>query len=275
LSRIGKRFAQLRQEGRAGLVAYLTAGDPDPDTSRALFERVAAAGADLVEIGMPFSDPMADGPSIQAAGQRALKAGTTLRSTLAMVRHLRTRDPDTPFVLMGYYNPIYRYGAEAFARDAVAAGVDGAIIVDLPPEEDAELAGPARAAGLDIVRLATPTSDEARLPAIVTHASGFIYYVAIAGITGTRSADAASVNTAVARLRRFTELPIAVGFGIRTPAQAAEVAKAADAAVVGTALVDRLALNLDPDGTAKPGLVEAVLTDIRALAAGVRGARRS
>ena len=275
MSRIVRRFAALRAEGRAGLVAYLTAGDPDPDTSRALFEEVAAAGADLVEIGMPFSDPMADGPSIQAAGQRALKAGATLRGTLAMVRHLRARDPDTPFVLMGYYNPIYQYGAEAFARDAAAAGVDGAIIVDLPPEEDAELGDPVRAAGLDIVRLATPTSDEARLPAIVTHASGFIYYVAIAGITGTRSADAASVNTAVARLRRFTDLPIAVGFGIRTPAQAAEVAKAADAAVVGTALVDRLALNLDPHGRAKPGLVEAVLADIRSLAAGVRSARTS
>jgi len=275
LSRIERRFAALRAEGRAGLVAYLVAGDPDPDTSLAVFEGVAAAGADLIEIGMPFSDPMADGPSIQAAGQRALKAGTTLRSTLAMVRHLRARDPDTPFVLMGYYNPIYRYGAQAFARDAVAAGVDGTIIVDLPPEEDPELAQPARAAALDIVRLATPTSDEVRLPAIVTHASGFIYYVAIAGITGTRSADAASVRAAVARVRRFTELPIAVGFGIRTPEQAAEVAKAADAAVVGTALVDRLAFNLDSEGKAKPGLVEAVLADIRALAAGVRNGRQS
>jgi tryptophan synthase alpha chain len=275
LSRIERRFAQLRQEGRAGLVAYLTAGDPDPDTSLALFEGLAGAGADLVEIGMPFSDPMADGPSIQAAGQRALKAGMTLRKTLAMVERLRTRDADTPLVLMGYYNPIYQYGAEAFARDAAAAGVDGAIIVDLPPEEDAELAGPARAAGLDIVRLATPTSDEARLPAIVTHASGFIYYVAIAGITGTRSATAASVQAAVARLRRFTELPVAVGFGIKNPLQAAEVAKAADAAVVGTALVDRLALNLDADGKAKPGLVDRVLADIRALAAGVRAARRT
>jgi tryptophan synthase alpha chain len=275
MSRIERRFAQLRQEGRAGLVAYLTAGDPDPDTSLALFEGLAGAGADLVEIGMPFSDPMADGPSIQAAGQRALKAGMTLRKTLAMVERLRTRDADTPLVLMGYYNPIYQYGAEAFARDAAAAGVDGAIIVDLPPEEDAELAGPARAAGLDIVRLATPTSDETRLPAIVTHASGFIYYVAIAGITGTRSATAASVQAAVARLRRFTELPVAVGFGIKNPLQAAEVAKAADAAVVGTALVDRLALNLDADGKAKPGLVDRVLADIRALAAGVRAARRT
>jgi len=275
VSRIERRFAQLKQEGRAGLVIYLIAGDPDPEASFALFSGLAAAGADLVEIGMPFSDPMADGPSIQAAGQRALKAGTTLRSTLSMVRRLREADPDTPYVLMGYYNPIYRYGAEAFARDAVAAGVDGAIIVDLPPEEDEELGGPARAAGLDIVRLATPTSDEARLPAITGHASGFIYYVAITGITGTRSADAASVRVAVERLRRFTELPIAVGFGIKNPEQAAEVAKAADAAAIGTVIVDRLAFNLNPDGTAKPGLVDAVLSDIRALAAGVRAARRS
>jgi tryptophan synthase alpha chain len=275
VSRIEKRFAALRAEGRAGLVIYLVAGDPDPDTSRALFQGVAAAGADLIEIGMPFSDPMADGPSIQAAGQRALKRGMTLRKTLAMVRSLREQDPDTPYVLMGYYNPIYRYGADAFARDAVMAGVDGAIIVDLPPEEDEELALPARRAGLDIVRLATPTSDEARLPAIVANASGFLYYVAITGITGTRSADAASVRAAVARLRRFTQLPVAVGFGIKTPAQAAEVARAADAAAVGTAVVDRLALNLDPDGHARPGLVDAVLADIRALAAGVRSARNT
>src|SRR5258708_38730006 len=222
MSRIERRFAQLKQEGRAGLVIYLTAGDPDPETSFALFSGLAKAGADLVEIGMPFSDPMADGPSVQAAGQRALKSGTTLRSTLAMVRRLRESDPDTPYVLMGYYNPIYRYGAEAFSRDAVAAGVDGAIIVDLPPEEDAELAGPARAAGLDIVRLATPTSDEARLPAITGHASGFIYHAPVARITGTRSAEAADVRAAVARLRRFTQLPIAVGFGIKNPAQAAQ-----------------------------------------------------
>jgi tryptophan synthase alpha chain len=275
MSRIERRFAQLRAEGRAGLVIYLTAGDPDPDTSFALFSGLAEAGADLIEIGMPFSDPMADGPSVQAAGQRALKAGTTLRSTLAMLRRLRQTDPDTPYVLMGYYNPIYRYGAEAFARDAVAAGVDGAIVVDLPPEEDAELAEPARAAGLDIVRLATPTSDEARLPAVVGHASGFIYYVAITGITGTRAADAAAVRVAVERLRRFTKLPVAVGFGIKNAAQAAEIAKVADAAVVGSAIVDRLAVNLDPDGKAKSGLIEAVLADIRALAAGVRSARET
>ena len=274
MSRIERRFAQLKQESRAGLVIFLTAGDPDPDTSFALLSSLAEAGADLIEIGMPFSDPMADGPSVQAAGLRALKAGTTLRGTLAMVRRLRERDPDTPYVLMGYYNPIYRYGVEAFAKDAVAAGVDGAIIVDLPPEEDEELAGPARAAGLDIVRLATPTSDEARLPAVVNHASGFIYYVAITGITGTRSGDAAAVRAAVERLRKFTKIPVAVGFGIKNPAQATEFAKTADAVVVASVLLDRLALNLDPEGNAKPGLIEAVLADVRALAAGVRTARR-
>ena len=272
--RIGRRFAALRREGRGGLVTYLTAGDPDPDTSARLFAGLAAAGADLIEIGMPFSDPMADGPVIQEAGQRALKHGMTLRRTLALVRELRHGDDTTPIVLMGYYNPIYRYGAEAFARDAVAAGVDGVIVVDLPPEEDAELTEPARAAGLDVIRLATPTSDEERLPQIVEHASGFIYYVAIAGITGTRSADSANVTAAVTRLRRFTKLPVAVGFGIRTPEQAAEVARAADAAVVGSSLVQRLALNLNPDNTATPGLVDAVLAEVRALAAGVRGARR-
>ena len=273
MSRIEKRFAALKAEGRAGFVAYLVAGDPDLETSTRVFEGLAAAGADLLEIGMPFSDPMADGPSIQAAGLRALQNGMTLKKTLALVRHLRGRDIDTPYVLMGYYNPIYRYGAEAFCRDAVAAGVDGLIIVDLPPEEENELAQPAQAAGLDLVRLATPTSDEHRLPTILKRASGFVYYVAIAGITGTRSADAASVRTAVAQIRRFTLLPVAVGFGIKTPEQAAEVAKAADAAVVGTALVDRLAQNLDPEGRAKPGLVDAVLADIAALAKGIRDAR--
>jgi tryptophan synthase alpha chain len=273
VSRIERLFAALRVEGRAGLVTYLTAGDPDPDTSARLFACLAAAGADLIEIGMPFSDPMADGPVIQEAGHRALKQGMTLRRTLALVRELRRADNATPIVLMGYYNPIYRYGAEGFAHDAVAAGVDGAIIVDLPPEEDAELTGPARAAGLDMIRLATPTSDGRRLPRIVEHASGFIYYVAIAGVTGTRSADAAEAAAAVARLRRFTQLPVAVGFGIRTPEQAAAVARAADAAVVGTALVQRLSLNLNPDDSAKPSLIDAVLTDVRALAAGVRGAR--
>ncbi len=274
MSRIERRFAALRTERRAGLVTYLTAGDPDPDTSAQLLAGLPAAGADLIEIGMPFSDPMADGPVIQQAGQRALKAGMTLRRTLALVRELRRADEATPIVLMGYYNPIYRYGPQSFAQDAAAAGVDGVIVVDLPPEEDAELTGPARAAGLDVVRLATPTSDDHRLPRIVDEASGFIYYVAVTGITGTRSPDAADVAAAVTRLRRFTPLPIAVGFGIRTPRQAGEVACAADAAVVGTALVQRLALNLNPDNTAKPGLIDAVLADVRALAQGVRAARR-
>ena len=247
MSRIERRFAELRRQGRAGLVTYLTAGDPDLDTSLRLFTDLAAAGADLVEIGMPFSDPMADGPVIQKAGQRALKQDMTLSRTLALVGELRRTDDTTPIVLMGYYNPIYRYGPERFARDAVAVGVDGVIVVDLPPEEDAELTGPAHGAGLDLIRLATPTSDDRRLPLIVEHTRGFIYYVAIAGITGTRSADAGEVATAVAR--------------------------AADAAVVGTALVQRLALNLNPDDTAKAGLVNAVLADVRALAAGVRAAR--
>ncbi|MBO0735323.1 MAG: tryptophan synthase subunit alpha [Alphaproteobacteria bacterium] len=273
MSRIERRFAALREEGRAGLVTYLTAGDPDRGTSSRLFAGLSAAGADLIEIGMPFSDPMADGAAIQQAGQRALKRGMTLRRTLAMVRELRCADDATPIVLMGYYNPIYRYGPEAFARDAVSAGVDGLIVVDLPPEEDAELTGPARATGLDLIRLATPTSDDQRLPRIVEGASGFIYYVAIAGITGTRSADPASIANAVDRLRRFTRLPIAVGFGIRTPEQAAAVARAADAAAVGSSLVQRLALNLDAQGRAKPGLVDAVLADVRALAAGIRSAR--
>ena len=274
MSRIESRFAALREEGRVGLVTYLTAGDPDSDTSLRLFAGLAAAGADLIEIGMPFSDPMADGPVIQEAGQRALKQGMNLRGTLALASELRRADEATPIVLMGCYNPIYRYGPGTFSHDAVAAGIDGVIVVDLPPEEDGELATPARDAGLDLIRLATPTSDDHRLPLIVERASGFLYYVAIAGITGTRSADSADVVTAVARLRRFTRLPIAVGFGIRTPEQAAQVVCAADAAVVGTALVQRLALNLDPDGRAKPGLVDAVLADVRALATGVREARR-
>ena len=274
MSRIERRFAALRTEGRAGLVTYLTAGDPDFETSARLFGGLAAAGADLIEIGMPFSDPMADGPVIQDAGQRALRQGMTLRRTLALVGELRRAEEAIPIVLMGYFNPIYRYGPESFAQDAAAAGVDGVIVVDLPPEEDAELTEPGRAAGLDFVRLATPTSDEHRLPRIVEHATGFIYYVAVSGITGTRSADAANIAAAVTRLRRFTPLPIAVGFGIRTPQQAAEVARAADAAVVGTALVRRLALNLNPDDTAKPSLVDAVLADVRALAQGIRDARR-
>jgi tryptophan synthase alpha chain len=275
VSRIERRFAALRQAGRAGFVAYLTAGDPDPETSTRLISGLAAAGADLIEIGMPFSDPMADGPAIQAAGQRALRAGMRLSGVLALVRRLRRDDALTPIVLMGYYNPIYRYGVDRFAGDAAAAGVDGLIIVDLPPEEDAELAGPAWAAGLEIIRLATPTSDERRLPRIVEGAGGFLYYVAIAGVTGTRPVDTRTVAAAITRLRRFTDLPITVGFGIKSPEQAGAVARAADAAAVGTALVQRLAMNLLPDGKAGSGLVEAVLGDVRVLARGVREARRT
>jgi tryptophan synthase alpha chain len=274
VSRIAERFAALRAENRAGLVTYLTCGDPDASTFARLLAGLPATGADLIEIGMPFSDPMADGPAIQAAGLRALKGGMTLARTLEIVRGFRAADGTTPIVLMGYYNPIYRYGAARFIADAKSAGVDGLIIVDLPPEHDDELCLPALAGGLDFVRLATPTTDDARLPAVLRHTQGFIYYVSIAGITGTKSADIAGVREAVARLKRHSALPVAVGFGIRTPEQAAEVARVADAAVVGTALVDRVARELDGDGRAKPGLVAAVLGDVRALADGVRGARR-
>jgi tryptophan synthase alpha chain len=235
--------------------------------------QLPAAGADLIEIGMCFSDPMADGPSIQAAGLRALRAGMNLANTLAIVRDFRARDDATPVVLMGYYNPIHRYGVARFLSDAKAAGVDGLIVVDLPPEHDDELCLPARAAGLDFIRLATPTTDDARLPTVLANMSGFLYYVAIAGITGTRAAASGSVAAAVARLKRHTDLPVAVGFGIRTPQQAAEIACVADAAVVGSALVDRVAANLDDASCAKPGLIEAVLQDVAALAQGIRGAR--
>jgi tryptophan synthase alpha chain len=274
-SRIARRFAALKAEGRAGLVTYFTCGDPDRATSERLVAALPAAGADLIEIGMPFSDPMADGPVIQAAGLRALKAGMTLAGTLAVVRAFRVRDEATPIVLMGYYNPIYRYGVPRFLADAKAAGVDGLIIVDLPPEHDDELCLPALTAGIDFIRLATPTTDDQRLPAVLAHTAGFIYYVSVAGITGTKSAAAESVAAAVARLHRHSALPVAVGFGIRTPDQAAAVARVADAAVVGSALVQCVAAHLDAHGKAKPGLTEAVLAQVRALSDGVRGARSS
>ena len=271
--RIARRFAALKGEGRAGLVTFLTAGDPDPETSLAVVKGLPAAGADLIELGMPFTDPMADGPAIQASSLRALKAGGRMTRTLDMVRAFREGDKATPIVLMGYYNPIYRYGNERFLADAKAAGVDGLIVVDLPPEEDDELCLPAKAAGIDFIRLATPTTDDRRLPAVLRNTAGFVYYVAIAGITGTRSAADADVTKAVTRLKRHTALPVAVGFGIRKPAQAAAVAAVADAAVVGSALVDRVAGNLDAAGRAKSGLKDDLLGLVAELAAAVKSAR--
>ena len=271
--RIAKRFAALKAEGRAGLVTFITAGDPDLETCRAVLHGLPAAGADLIELGLPFSDPMADGPAIQAASLRALHAGTTARKTLDLVRGFRETDADTPVILMGYYNPIHSYGVDRFLTDAKAAGVDGLIVVDLPPEEDEELCIPALKAGVNFVRLATPTSDDARLPAVLKNTSGFVYYVSVAGITGAASASDAAVTEAVARLKRHTDLPVAVGFGIKSPEQAAAVARVADAAVVGSAIVSRLAANLGEDGVPAPGLVPDVLGFVRELAAGVRRAR--
>ena len=272
-SRFEHRFAALKAEGRAGLVTFITAGDPDAATSLALLKGLPAAGADLVELGMPFSDPMADGPAIQAAGQRALKAGMTLRKTLALARSCRAGEGETPLFLMGYYKPIYSYGNAAFVRDAAAAGVDGLIVVDLPPEEDAELRPLAEAAGIAVIRLVAPTTDAARLETVLAGAGGFIYYVAITGITGTRRAELGKVATAIESLRRHTALPLAVGFGIKTPEDAAGFARFADAAVVGSALVEVIAGGLDPAGRARPGLVPEALAFVRRLAAGVRGAR--
>ena len=272
--RITARFAELQASGRAGLVTFLTAGDPDFETSCALIEGLPAAGADLIEIGMPFTDPMADGPAIQAASLRALATGARMTRTLDLVRRFRTTDQATPIVLMGYYNPIYAYGNARFLADVKDAGADGLIVVDLPPEEDAELCLPARAAGLDFIRLATPTTDDRRLPAVLENISGFIYYVSVTGITGQKAAVAHSVAPEVARIKRHTRLPVAVGFGIREPEQAAEIARIADAAVVGSALVDLVARNLDATGKATSALVPAVHAKVRTLADAVRGAAR-
>ncbi len=272
--RLQQRFAALKAEGRAGLVTFLTAGDPDPAVAAKILAGLPAAGADVIELGMPFSDPMADGPAVQASSLRALKAGQTMKKTLAMVRAFRRRDQATPIVLMGYYNPIYNYGVAKFLDDAKAAGVDGLIVVDLPPEHDDEVCLPAMKAGLNFIRLATPTTDDRRLPAVLANTSGFVYYVAILGITGTRSAATESIGRAVARLKRHTDLPIAVGFGIKTTRQVAEVARVADAAVVGSALVNIVAANLDKKGRPKAGVAAAVLKQVSLLAKGVRGARR-
>ncbi len=272
-TRIDTRFAELKAEGRSAFVTFVMAGDPDLATALEIVKALPKAGADIIELGMPFTDPMADGPSIQAAGLRALNGGMTLRKTLQLVRDFRATDDKTPIVLMGYYNPIYIYGVEKFLPDAKEAGVDGLIIVDLPPEEDNELCIPAMKAGLNFIRLATPTTDDKRLPAVLANTSGFVYYVSVTGITDAAAADASAVGTAVARIKRHTKLPVCVGFGIRTPEAAQAIASHANGAVVGTALIDALKGSLDADGKATSKTVSAVADLTAALAAGVRGAK--
>jgi tryptophan synthase alpha chain len=271
--RIDRRFAELKKEGRAALVTFTMAGDPDHATSVAILKALPKAGADVIELGMPFTDPMADGPAIQAAGLRALKAGQNMKKTLAAVRDFRAGDDTTPLVLMGYYNPIYIYGVERFLGDAKAAGVDGLIVVDLPPEEDSELCLPAMKAGLNFIRLATPTTDDKRLPTVLTNTSGFVYYVSITGITGAAAPDAQKVTAAVARIKRHTTLPVCVGFGVRTAAHARAIAAGADGVVVGSALVDAVRQSLGPDSKPGSASVRAVTDLARSLAEGVRSAR--
>ena len=273
-TRIEKRFAALKREGRAALVTFTMAGDPDYATALAIAQALPKAGADVIELGMPFTDPMADGPAIQAAGVRALAAGQNTKKTLELVRQFRAGDAETPIVLMGYYNPIYIYGVDKFLADAKAAGVDGLIVVDLPPEEDAELCIPALKAGLNFIRLATPTTDDKRLPAVLNNTSGFVYYVSITGITGAAAPDTGKVTAAVARIKRHTKLPVAVGFGVRTAEQARAIAEGADGVVVGSALVSAVKDSLGKDGKAGPGTVKAVADLVSALAQGVRAARR-
>ena len=273
-ARMDQRFATLAREGRAALVTFTMAGDPDPKTALAILKELPKAGADVIELGMPFTDPMADGPAIQAGGLRALNAGQTMVKTLAMVRAFRKADDATPIVLMGYYNPIYIYGVTKFLADAKAAGVDGLIVVDLPPEEDAELCLPALDAGLNFIRLATPTTDDKRLPAVLKNTSGFVYYVSITGITGAAAPDVTAVRTAVARIKRHTRLPVAVGFGVRTAIQARAIAAGADGVVVGSALVGAIKDSLDRNGKATARTVKAVSRLVSELAGGVRGAKR-
>ena len=268
-TRIDTRFAKLGAEGRAALVTFVMAGDPDPATSLAIIKALPAAGADLIEIGMPFTDPMADGPAVQAAGLRALAAGETLAGTLKLVREFRAGDQSTPIILMGYYNPIYIYGVDRFLVDAKSAGIDGLIVVDLPPEEDDELCKPALAAGLNFIRLATPTTDDARLPKVLTNTSGFVYYVSIAGITGAAPPDFGKVATAVARIKSHTNLPVAVGFGVKTAADAAAIAAGADGVVVGSTLVDAVRHSLDANGKATAKTVESVVALVKNIASGV------
>jgi len=273
-TRIDRRFAALNAEGRAALMTFTMTGDPDYETSLAIVKALPKAGADLIELGMPFTDPMADGPAIQAAGVRALKGGQRLTKTLALVREFRKGDNTTPIVLMGYYNPIYIYGVDKFIADAKGAGVDGFIVVDLPPEEDEELCLPTLKAGLNFIRLATPTTDEKRLPVVLNNTSGFVYYVSITGITGSTAPDAKRVAAAVNRIKRHTKLPVAVGFGVKTAEQARAIAGGADGVVVGSALVDALARTLDSSGKAGLNTVKAVTTAVSTLAEGVRSARR-
>ena len=273
-TRIDRRFAALAQEGRAALVTYLMGGDPDPQTSLEVLRVLPQAGADVIELGIPFTDPMADGPSIQAAGLRGLKAGMTLKKVLGLVRAFRERDDTTPLILMGYYNPVYVYGVERFLDDAKSAGVDGLIVVDLPPEEDAELCIPALAAGLNFIRLATPTTDDRRLPAVLANASGFVYYVSITGITGAATPDPSRVGAAVARIKRHTNLPVAVGFGVKNAVTAEAIAQQADGVVVGTALVDALRRSLDKENRATAQTVSAVTDLVADIARGVRAAQR-
>jgi tryptophan synthase alpha chain len=270
MTRIDRRFVSLKEEGRAGLVTFITAGAPDYDTSLAILKALPKAGADIIELGMPFSDPMADGPAIQASSQRALKAGQTMKKTLAMVKAFREQDKTTPIVLMGYYNPIYVYPAAVFLKDAATSGVDGLIVVDMPPEEDEELRPAAREAGLNFIRLATPTTDARRLPAVLANSSGFVYYVSIAGITGTASPDVAKVEAHVARIKAQTELPIAVGFGVKSKEQVISLASTADAIVVGSALVSAVAQSLDQTGKATKVTASSVLNLVEQLATGLR-----
>lgn len=268
--RIERRFQALSEEGRSGLVTFTMMGDPDIETSFEILSGLPAAGADIIEIGSPFTDPMADGPVIQVAGLRALKAGITLEKTIGLVRRFREADNDTPLILMGYYNPIYIYGVERFLGDALDAGLDGLIIVDLPPEEDGELCLPALEAGLAFIRLTAPTTDDARLPRVLANSSGFVYYISITGITGADGASSSSVEAAVARLRRHTDLPVVVGFGIKTPDQAAAVAESADAAVVGSAIISAIESSLSDAGAATPQTVDSALSLVQALSSGVR-----
>jgi tryptophan synthase alpha chain len=273
VSRIAARFADLKSAGRGALIPFLEAWDPDSATSMAILRGMPAAGADLIEIGCPFTDPMADGPTIQLAGKRALKAGATLSRTLAMVREFRREDDAIPVILMGYLNPILSYGIERFCTDAAAAGVDGLIVVDLPSEEADMLLPYAAANQIDVIRLVAPTTDERRLPKVLDGSSGFVYYVSITGITGTRSASYDDLKLAIPKVRHATTMPIAIGFGVRSPEQAAEAVRVADAAVVASALIETLAASLDADGRAGPDSVRRVLDQVRALAEGVRGAR--